>query len=47
MTEMQNFCSWFLSELPNFLLSNPIKYFLGFWFLAIAMHLAFKIINIK
>lgn len=29
MADMQNFFLWFLQELANFLLSDPIKYFTG------------------
>lgn len=29
MSDMVNFSSWFFSALPDFLLSEPIKYFTG------------------
>ena len=30
MSEMKAFILWFLSELPDFLMSEPICYFVGF-----------------
>lgn len=29
MQVMQDFCSWFLSEVPDFLWSEPIRYLWG------------------
>lgn len=29
MGDMQSFFLWFLAEIPNFLLSEPIRYFTG------------------
>ena len=33
MQAMMDFCLWFLSELPAFLMSEPICYLIGFYFL--------------
>lgn len=34
---MQAFITWFLSELPGFLVAEPIRYFVGFFFLGITI----------
>lgn len=47
MTSVQNFVSWFLSQLPAFFMSEPIKYFIGFFFLGIVISLIYRLINIK
>ena len=47
MTDMQNFISWFVNQLPVFLLSDPIKYFVGFWFAGCAVLLIKRILNIS
>ena len=36
---MQAFINWFISELPGFLSSEPIRYFVGFFFLGITIRL--------
>lgn len=46
MTAVQNFITWFLSNLPTFLWSEPIKYFIGFFFLGIVISLFKRIINL-
>ena len=33
MEQMKDFVLWFLSQLPTFLLTEPISYFVGFIFL--------------
>lgn len=38
---------WWLSELPAFLMSEPICYFVGFGFLALVISLFRQIINLK
>lgn len=45
MAEMKSFVSWFLSELPVFLTSEPICYLVGFLFLAITIRLFRMIIK--
>lgn len=47
MTSMQNFVMWFFNNLPDFLLSDPIKYFLGFWFAGCTVLLIKQILNIS
>lgn len=32
MQVMQNFCVWFLEQLPAFLMTEPIIYFVGLFF---------------
>lgn len=46
MTAVQNFITWFISQIPSFLMSEPIKYFVGFFFLGIVISLFKRIINI-
>lgn len=46
MQAMMDFTSWFLSELPDFLLAEPICYFVGFACLFIVADLVKRIINI-
>lgn len=46
MSAVQNFVTWFISQLPTFLMSDPIKYFVGFFFLGITISLFKRIINI-
>lgn len=33
MEQMKDFVMWFLTQLPSFLLTEPISYFVGFIFL--------------
>lgn len=47
MADIQSFFTWFLSQLPTFLLSDPIKYFLGFYFGALAIWLFHRLCNIS
>lgn len=47
MTDMQNFVMWFLNNLPTFLLSEPVKYFVGFWFAGLTVLLIKRILNIS
>lgn len=47
MQEMMVFVSWFLEELPNFLMREPICYFVGFGFLFVVLALFKSIINIR
>lgn len=39
MQEMMDFCLWFLTELPAFLMSEPICYLVGFFFLFVVVAL--------
>lgn len=47
MQEMRTFILWFLEELPNFLMREPICYFVGFGFLFVVLALFKSIINIR
>lgn len=47
MQTMIDFTEWFLSELPNFLLAEPICYFVGFACLFVVAALVRQIINLK
>lgn len=46
MQEMMEFCMWFLSELPDFLMAEPICYLVGFGFLFVVLALFKSIVNI-
>lgn len=46
MEEMKEFWLWWFSELPNFLLSEPICYLFGFTFGALAISLIRRIIHL-
>ena len=46
MTNMQTFVTWFLEQLPAFLLSEPICYFVGFAFLFVAIRVIKEIIRL-
>lgn len=39
MQNMMNFMTWFLTQLPSFLMSEPICYFVGFGFLFVVISL--------
>lgn len=45
MSDIQSFISWFLDELPSFLMTEPICYLLGFVFLGLTVKLVFKLTN--
>ena len=47
MSAMQNFVMWFLNNLPSFLLSDPIKYFVGFFFAGLTVKLIKEILSIS
>lgn len=47
MEEMKEFALWFLSELPDFLLSEPICYFVGIVILFFVVKLTVSIIHIN
>lgn len=46
MSQMMTFITWFLEQLPAFLMSEPICYFVGFAFLFVTVALFQRIINI-
>lgn len=46
MQEMKDFIMWFLSNLPDFLMAEPICYFVGFAFLFVTLALFKSIVNI-
>lgn len=46
MSNMQTFILWFLEQLPAFLLSEPICYFVGFAFLFVAIRVIKSIIRL-
>lgn len=46
MADMQNFVTWFLTQLPAFLMSEPICYFVGFAFLIVVVRIIRDIIHI-
>lgn len=46
MADMQSFVSWFLTQLPAFLMSEPISYFIGFAMLIMVVRIIRDIIHI-
>ena len=46
MQNMMDFISWFLTQLPGFLMSEPICYFVGFGFLFVIVALFKRLITI-
>lgn len=47
MADMINFSSWIFSELPDFLLSDPIKYFTGLMITTFIVKVIISLINIE
>ena len=47
MQNMKEFVLFFLDELPDFLMSEPICYFVGFFFLFVTVGLVRQIINLR
>lgn len=45
MASMQSFVSWFLTQLPNFLLAEPICYLFGFVLLGITIKIIVHMVN--
>lgn len=43
MQEMIQFNTWFLQEMPAFLLSDPVKYFFGLVLLAYSLKILFSL----
>lgn len=46
MDNMKTFVLWFLEQLPSFLLSEPMCYFVGFAFLIVTIRVIRDIIRI-
>lgn len=46
MDNMKSFVLWFLEQLPSFLLSEPMCYFVGFAFLIVTIRVIRDIIRI-
>lgn len=46
MDNMKTFVLWFLEQLPSFLLSEPMCYFVGFAFLIVTVRVIRDIIRI-
>lgn len=46
MQAVKDFVFWFLSELPSFLMAEPICYFVGFAFIFVTAKVVFQIMNI-
>ena len=46
MDNMKTFVLWFLEQLPSFLLSEPMCYFVGFAFLIVMVRVIRDIIRI-
>ena len=47
MQSVREFCVWFISQLPDFLMSEPICYFVGFFFSFATVGLIARLMNIK
>lgn len=46
MADMQAFAMWFLSELPTFLMAEPMSYFIGFAMLLLVIRLVRELTSI-
>ena len=46
MDNMKTFVLWFLEQLPSFLLSEPMCYFVGFAFLIVTIRVIRDIVRI-
>lgn len=46
MANAKSFVEWFLSNIPTFLMSDPIIYFVGFGFLGFTIKLFRDLVNI-
>lgn len=46
LANMKAFVLWFFEELPDFLLSEPVCYLIGFVFALFTLYLIKKIINL-
>lgn len=46
MADMQTFIGWFLTELPGFLMAEPMCYFIGFAFSILTIRIIRDLIHI-
>lgn len=46
MEQMKDFVMWFLTQLPSFLLTEPISYFVGFFFLFFTFSIIRRIMSV-
>lgn len=46
MADMQTFIGWFLAELPDFLMAEPMCYFIGFVFSILTIRIIRDLIHI-
>lgn len=46
MDNMKTFVLWFLEQLPSFLLSEPMCYFVGFAFLIVTVRIIRDVVRI-
>lgn len=47
MADLKAFVLWFISELPDFLLTPPISLFTGFFFAGCTINLFKQLINVS
>lgn len=47
MNQMKDFAFWFLDQLPAFLMSEPMCYFVGLFFLGFIVVIFRRIIGLK
>lgn len=47
MTDMKSFVMWFIDNIPDFFMSEPIIYIFGFVLLAFVISIVFRITRIK
>ena len=43
---MKEFVTWFFTQIPDFLMSEPVCYFVGFFFIFVVIALVRAIINL-
>lgn len=46
MADMQTFIGWFLTQLPGFLMAEPMCYFVGFAFVIVTIRIIRDLIHI-
>lgn len=46
MADMQTFISWFLTQLPDFLMAEPMCYFIGFAFAILTIRIIRDLVHI-
>lgn len=47
MTDIKNFFLWFIDNLPDFLMSDPIKYFVGIFIAGMIIKLILDLCGIR